>query len=205
MDLSCSHTMKCNVKCLTLLWVSNTLHVVAPITTALSSLKSLFLHHRPSVSTVFTPFPKFLPENQNKPQASSGHSKSMAITSSKENILDEGRRLRQRKPASQSRLASTGMGHPIRTFRRSNSLSISSQDHTTQIDYSYPDSSATTVHLHSEQTQYSNPHPANEIQFRGYANSDQVKSSHPSAVNGISVTRDQKVVGAQVSEDRIAI
>ncbi len=88
--------------------------------------------------------------------------------------------------------------------RRTSSLKLFPPNHRTPIDCPFPRCNAATVHQHCGQLQFYNPHPANEIQHRGYASSLRATLSQPSVTNGTPATQAQKMLGPQKSGDREA-
>ena len=88
--------------------------------------------------------------------------------------------------------------------RRTSSLDWAPPDHRIPIDCPFPRCNAKTVHQHPGQLQFCNPHPANEVQQRGYARSQRTTTSQPSVTDGIATTQAQKVFATEKSGDQEA-
>lgn len=61
---------------------------------------------------------------------------------------------------------------------------------------------ARTVHQHYNNLQFFNPHPANEIRYRGYANSHRVTSSQSDVANGGQARQGEETLGPDILDDK---
>lgn len=98
------------------------------------------------------------------------------MASSRKNSIRGGRRTRSRSPKTRQQSVRVRDELPRRETRRSSSstLSLSSRDHRIPIDCPWPKCNARTVHQHNNLLQFFNPHPENEIEYRGYVSSHRV-------------------------------
>ena len=115
--------------------------------------------------------------------------------------VHKGRRARSRSPTSRQRPTRIREQLPRRETRRSSTLSLSSRDHRVPTDCPLPMCNATTVHQHYNNLQFFNPHPANEIQHRGYLSSHRVAPSQADNATGGLGMQTQEVFGPELSDE----
>ena len=92
---------------------------------------------------------------------------------------------------------------PRRETRRSSTstLSLSSRDHRIPVDCPLPGCNATTVHQHKNNLQFFNPHPANEIIYRGYVSSHRVAPWQADVTSGGLTMQGQETFDPEISDE----
>ena len=105
---------------------------------------------------------------------------------------------RRRKERTRPQPTRTREELPTRTTRRSSILSL--DNHRIPIDCPSPNCDAKTVHQHYNNLQFFNPHPANEIRYRGYVSSHRVTSSQPNVADGEPAMQGEETCGPEISD-----
>ena len=118
---------------------------------------------------------------------------------SRKNSVGKERRARSRSPATRSQ--SIRIREELRSRTPRGSSNSSSHNHKIPIDCPFPRCVATTVHQHHNNLQFFNPHPANEVRYRGYVSSQRVTPPESNVANGGPARQGQETSEPETSDN----